>query len=638
MPVKYSNYQSRTGASIGTIISIPKPSTWTDTTNLAQESLRWSVESNYPGWLECNGQEVSVNDYPDLYYILGNRYGGVPGSTFKLPDYRSKKLMGTGSVDSNVGISPSLTPTKNPGTGNIQASISESGSEGGIYTITTIRQLPPGSEITPTAPSKPDVFFDVNELVLGQPIQLVTGVAFQNYGTGEGEVGGFAEPLIANGGRYIGFGTTGTTPFNSTQNDREIRITNLDLTGYTAVRIYSIAGNDINGGERVNNFGEGLRVVWEDESESVILPAAADFGTFAQYDEAFTAWREIQVDIPIEYRRPGVTIRFRQDLDETSTNNPEGNEQGAGIPVGSAPNAFDMIGIQRIGFLGGDIGGEATDTFTLGTYRTVGFDQLTSEAIPNFAGNVSYSIGTAGSGTGTRLVSGAPTHFHPWVSVRVDPGASLQIAGEAQDILGTLNNRGTLASVDDLPDQGNSLGDAFIIGGDYYVWTIAGDTEQWINAGPLSSGGRFYGRSGGGGIAGATAPTYNTSEGNVISYNRRGSAIRSHSHMLSFGFDSTVQTRGNSNTSGDLVNALIPGGTANLSTTYQPTSDNRGNVITKTLDVVNDLGVSLNPGTLTFTNSSRLPFDSALNIRLQSAEEITLMSPYFRLKYIIKAY
>jgi hypothetical protein len=375
MPVRYSKQQSKTGASIGTIISVSKPDTWTDSTNLNTESSRWNIQNDYPGWLECDGRELSVNDYAILYSVLGNTYGGTAGSTFKLPDYRSKKLMGTGTVDSNSALSPSLTPNKGPGTGTIQQSIFEAGSEGGIYTIETVRQLPPSSEITPGVPGSPAV-----------------------------------------------------------------------------------------------------------------------------------------------------------------------------------------------------IGGDADDTFTIGTFRTDGFDSLTLEATPNFSGNVAYSVGT-NTGSGVRTVGGAPIHFHTHVSTAVTPTR-------------------------------------------------------------VSLGSPYYGR--GTSINGAVAVIYTSSVGNVVTYNRLGDNLRSHSHMLSFGFNPTVQTRGNSNESGNLVNALVIG--SNTSNSNITESSNVGNVISKTLNIVNDLGVSLNPGTFTVSNTSRLPFDNALSVRLQAAEKITLMSPYFRLKYIIKAY
>lgn len=38
------------------------------------------------GWLPCSGSvTLEVSDYPLLYNVIGNTYGGVPGDTFKLP-------------------------------------------------------------------------------------------------------------------------------------------------------------------------------------------------------------------------------------------------------------------------------------------------------------------------------------------------------------------------------------------------------------------------------------------------------------------------------------------------------------------------------------------------------------------------
>lgn len=37
------------------------------------------------GWIECNGAAISYTKYPLLYEKIGNVYGGVTGSTFKVP-------------------------------------------------------------------------------------------------------------------------------------------------------------------------------------------------------------------------------------------------------------------------------------------------------------------------------------------------------------------------------------------------------------------------------------------------------------------------------------------------------------------------------------------------------------------------
>ena len=42
------------------------------------------------GWQHCNGALLPVNQHMALFTVLGNRFGGTPGSTFALPDLRDK--------------------------------------------------------------------------------------------------------------------------------------------------------------------------------------------------------------------------------------------------------------------------------------------------------------------------------------------------------------------------------------------------------------------------------------------------------------------------------------------------------------------------------------------------------------------
>ena len=564
MTVRYTKQTQKSGASIGTVITVPKPQTWTDSTNINTEGSNWNIEALYPGWLPCDGRTLNVSDYYALYQVIGNTYGGTTNSTFKLPDYRSKKLMGTGVVDGNKGSGPSLTPNSGP-TGTPGGTIDLPGSQGGIYKITTVRQLPPGSEITPGGVLKPDVFFDVGGNVLGRPIEFVSGSAYQNHGTGIGETGRFLDPLTTNGGRYIGLGTTGTSPFNSTQYTREVRITNLDLTGYGVVRIFAIAGNEANGGERVNNAGEGLRVIWPNGSESVILPSAIDVGGLEIFDEAYSSWREIAIDIPSQYRTTGVTIRFRQDLN-ASTNNPPGEEGAHNL---TDPNAYDMIGIQQIGFRGGEIGGDADDTFGLGKFSTSGFSDTTLEIQPNFSGNASWSAGVSGSGTATKVITSAPAHTHEVKHVIRDSGTA-------------------------------------------------------------SGGNPVYGNY--------DLPFNNISAGSLVTYNRSDQPIRSHSHYIGWGNIPPVSSFGNDNNAGNgLFNSVQTGGGVH-SAFYGNFSSNVGEVINKTINLINEGGININSGTFTLSNNSKTVFDNALSVRLEAAEEIVMMTPYFRLRYIIKAY
>lgn len=44
----------------------------------------WQMEN----WLPCSGQILQVNQNQALYSLLGNYFGGTPGSTFAIPDLR----------------------------------------------------------------------------------------------------------------------------------------------------------------------------------------------------------------------------------------------------------------------------------------------------------------------------------------------------------------------------------------------------------------------------------------------------------------------------------------------------------------------------------------------------------------------
>jgi microcystin-dependent protein len=74
---------------------------------LEENALRvgdvWATErTDTPDYaLACDGQIVSILDYPELFDVLGVRYGGDGVSTFATPDYRARAIVGVGS-----GIGP----------------------------------------------------------------------------------------------------------------------------------------------------------------------------------------------------------------------------------------------------------------------------------------------------------------------------------------------------------------------------------------------------------------------------------------------------------------------------------------------------------------------------------------------------
>ena len=55
------------------------------------------------GWLACNGAEYPIYQYQGLYAILGNRYGGTPNQSFKVPNLQGRIIVGTGQQSPPVG-------------------------------------------------------------------------------------------------------------------------------------------------------------------------------------------------------------------------------------------------------------------------------------------------------------------------------------------------------------------------------------------------------------------------------------------------------------------------------------------------------------------------------------------------------
>ena len=62
----------------------------------------------YEGWLYCDGSEYDAQDYPLLYEVIENKYGGLAGTyniedfgqsssiKFNVPDYKGRKFVGAG--------------------------------------------------------------------------------------------------------------------------------------------------------------------------------------------------------------------------------------------------------------------------------------------------------------------------------------------------------------------------------------------------------------------------------------------------------------------------------------------------------------------------------------------------------------
>lgn len=54
------------------------------------------------GWALCNGQLLSISDYPALYQLIGTTYGGDGVTNFALPDLRGRLAVHQGTLGSDT--------------------------------------------------------------------------------------------------------------------------------------------------------------------------------------------------------------------------------------------------------------------------------------------------------------------------------------------------------------------------------------------------------------------------------------------------------------------------------------------------------------------------------------------------------
>lgn len=237
-PRYYSLETQKTGAAIGTVIAVPKPSGFinnpsinTDDVNLWEVAVSGDLTSsgavssaissgpvynaNKPAWtsssytspkwlqqrdrfagyIEMRGQFLRAREFPELARMFGTTYGGNITGTypsynstdiFRMPNLYAKRLMGTGNVNNNSG-SVSITPLYNPdGTSGGDKNVP--GSMGGVYNYVKSAQLPPGS---PGIGGEPDGTADGS-------INAATFSLGTFRTTGFDEVSSFVQPVLSN--------------------------------------------------------------------------------------------------------------------------------------------------------------------------------------------------------------------------------------------------------------------------------------------------------------------------------------------------------------------------------------------------------------------------------------------------------
>ena len=192
LPKFWSQEVGKTGAAVGTVICVPKPSGFEDqnassvtddvdswevsisgapfstgtVSSISTSGNNYNVNKNYidrgynwvsgnyvspkwridkdrfPGFIELRGQWLLKSEFPLLYEIIGDSYGSTT-TTFKLPNPYGKKIMGTGAVNSQLGrvsVIPLYSADGNSGGDRLLP-----GTIGGVWNYETYRQLPPGS-------------------------------------------------------------------------------------------------------------------------------------------------------------------------------------------------------------------------------------------------------------------------------------------------------------------------------------------------------------------------------------------------------------------------------------------------------------------------------------------------------------
>lgn len=629
MAVKYNKQLTKNGAAVGSVVAIVRPEDYTTSTTESTEASNWQITRDYPGWIECDGRTLNVSEYQALYAVIGNTYGGTAGSTFKLPDYRSKKICGTGALDGNKGGSLTLTPTKNAlgTTGSGGGGADEAGASGGLYTLSTVRQLPEGSETSPSSPTAP---------------ATIGGNAVDTFSLGTFRSQGFSSVVVVAEPVLSGDVTFGVGPV------RDASASGVPLHTHDTATVQV-------GSQTAHAAPQDPKDPFVQEAQGSVLsfnrtrrpwPGSADgFGDFFFY-QPVTA-------LPVSGNTltlgPGTSIRsYGPGTSETNGfANPGGSSAGTGY----------------LSF-GGDTGPfvqNRSATFTLNASSADTF--------------VILAIGGNDANGGERVNSQFDS-----LKISFGGGAS-QILLESSWVFYNPNKSesGTSENNDNFESY-----DAYIAAWKEFTFTIP--ESQRVNnlqitltqvVNPNAGTGTWDGGPGtelsGGGTDGDPVPIQNLydtfgiakvgllgSGGDTFDYTSATPAVplQRHSHMIywttpnigelvpdglsTYGTGSGSNNRLSVNWSTNPLTITQQAGDGlrrgAAATEVVTTNNSVGDSITKTISALTDIGNSVNPSVITLSDSSRTVFDNAIDVRLQAAEPITLLSPYFRAKYIIKAF
>ena len=405
MAVHYTRERSKYGTLTGSIIIWP-----VEVASAGNPNNEENKQVLPAGYLRCDGAKYNANDYPQLAEVCGTGTNckflkfdenddpltTLGADEFVVPDLGSKyprpvsggdagtfnniltenqsgnfiRRSGIGvEVTSNVGTLAEVTysgkfivpgqviPLKGKPSwtwGTEGYTDSEAVDAAQIhphmhFSSTSRVRIKPKSAATGGVIPLDDIFKDANDSSLNSSY---SGTAFVGYGSGQGEYGGFTSPGFGSG--YVAFGGTNFGTFQQTR-QWTVTVTN---PGYSLLAVTSISGNDSNGGERPNNFNEGIYIIWPDNSQSSspLLPARQESGlSGSAFDAQYASWLTQTIPIPEAYKNGTFTIKFKQVVQYTGGSTEGGFDNSGDEQQNTpyAPNGYDMYGIARVGFSGG---------------------------------------------------------------------------------------------------------------------------------------------------------------------------------------------------------------------------------------------------------------------------------------------
>jgi hypothetical protein len=208
------------GYAIGTVVPILKrpDGTYGDLEGTISSGR---LDARFPGYLECDGSEHDVADFPDLFFVIGNTYGGIGDydqttktytGTFKVPDFRNRKLTGTGVVDGNRASSAFL-PIESGG------SVYEPGGIGGWWYVDNVDVAGdnPYEQVLGTAGANTGTtsnFFSIGTVKTSFNAPIQADINFNVFGGVTAQVGPLTDTLVnvpAHTHLYISGVTDGNT-------------------------------------------------------------------------------------------------------------------------------------------------------------------------------------------------------------------------------------------------------------------------------------------------------------------------------------------------------------------------------------------------------------------------------------------